>query len=121
MAKLIKLPTYNDKRGSLTVIEKVLPFDIKRVYYIYDCDGSIRGKHMHKKNIQGVVCVNGSVNFYCQGEDKKIIKYELNHPNQCLIVEPADFHWFDSFSNNSILLVLASEYFEEDDYIFKNH
>ena len=121
MAKLIKLPNFKDQRGNLTVIEKLLPFDIKRVYYIYNCDGSVRGNHMHKKNRQAVVCLKGNVNFYCQGKNKKTIKYQLNDPNLCLLVEPTDFHWFDNFSSDTIILVLASEYFDQDDYIFDNN
>ena len=50
MAKIINLKTFSEKKGDLTVIEKILPFDIKRIYYIYNCDGSVRGNHRHKKS-----------------------------------------------------------------------
>lgn len=56
MAELIQLPTFTDNRGKLTVIEKCLPFDIERVYYIYDVDDSIRGWHKHKKNCSSCCC-----------------------------------------------------------------
>jgi len=60
MAKIINLPTMNDERGSLSIIEKVADFDIKRVYYIYNTDGKQRGGHRHKTTKQVLVCVNGS-------------------------------------------------------------
>lgn len=121
MAKIIQLPTFSDKRGNLTVIEKVIPFDIKRVYYIYSCDGTVRGNHRHKKTRQAVICINGKVTFYCQSEDAEIKKYSLDSPNKCLIVEPYDFHWFDNFSKDSIILVMASELFDESDYVYKKY
>jgi WxcM-like, C-terminal len=52
MAHLINLKTFCDQRGNLTVIEKIIPFDIKRIFYIYGVDSSVRGKHRHKKTIQ---------------------------------------------------------------------
>ena len=64
MAKLFSIPTYKDPRGSLSVIEKILPFDINRVYYIYDVDNSERGYHAHKKTIQALIMLNGSCNLF---------------------------------------------------------
>ena len=121
MPKLIKLKTYSDSKGDLTVIEKLLPFEIKRIYYIYNCDGSKRGMHRHKETIQAVVPINGSLDFYCQLKDKTCLKFHLNSPNQCLIIRPEDYHWFDNFSKNTILLVMASKEYDESDYIFKKY
>lgn len=118
MAELINLKTFKEEKGCLTVIEKDLPFKIKRVYYIYKCDGSVRGNHMHKKTIQAIVCIKGSVDFYCKKEKQKTTKFYLNSPSKCLIVMPEDFHWFDNFSNDAIILVMASEYFKKSDYIY---
>ena len=66
MSKILKLNSIVENRGSLTVIEKILPFNIKRVYYIYNLDDSIRGNHRHRKTIQAAVCVSGSCTISCQ-------------------------------------------------------
>lgn len=119
MSKLINLQTYTDSRGNLTVIEKVLPFDIKRVFYIYGVDNSKRGYHRHKKTIQAAIAIQGKCSITSQiGEGCKPEIYQLDSPSICLILEPEDFHWMDNFSNDCILMVFASEYFDKNDYIF---
>lgn len=120
MAQLIDLTTFTDKRGNLTVIEKVIPFTIKRIFYIYGVDTSIRGGHRHKKTIQAAICIKGSCRIYNNdGTSEKY--YELNEPNKCLILETKDWHTMDKFSNDAILMVLASEYFDPNDYIFEKY
>ena len=115
MAYLIDLPTFEDERGKLTVIEKLLPFDIKRLYYIYDVT-SKRCGHRHKRTIQALICLGGSCEvFIDNGEKKETIL--LDSPSKCLILEPKDWHTMDKFSKGSTLLVLASEYYDKDDYI----
>ena len=115
MALIIDLPTFKDNRGKLTVIEKVLPFDVKRIYYIYDATAK-RGGHRHRKNMQALICLNGSCEIYVNdGKSKNI--YILDRPDKCLILYPQDWHTMDKFSNDSILLVLASEYYDVNDYI----
>ena len=64
MAQLINLKTFTDKRGNLTVIEKVIPFDIKRIFYIYGVDSSVRGGHRHHKTIQAAISLKGSCTIY---------------------------------------------------------
>ena len=64
MAKLLSLKTLTDKRGNLTVIEKEIPFNIKRIFYIYGVDGSRRGGHRHHKTIQAAVCIQGSCKIF---------------------------------------------------------
>lgn len=118
MAKIINLKTFSEEKGDLTVIEKILPFEIKRIYYIYNCDGSVRGNHKHKKTRQAIVCLKGSVDFYCQKESHSVEKFTLYKPDKCLLIEPEDFHWFDKFSSDALILVMASEYFDESDYLF---
>lgn len=71
MAHLIDLKTFTDKRGNLTVIEKVLPFDIKRVFYIYGVDNSMRGGHRHHKTIQAAICIKGSCTISNNDGNKK--------------------------------------------------
>jgi dTDP-4-dehydrorhamnose 3,5-epimerase-like enzyme len=119
MAKIFSIKTYKDPRGSLSVIEKILPFDIKRVYYIYDVDNSERGHHAHNKTIQALIMLNGSCNVFV-GDVNHSTKYEMNSPEKCLLLMPEDFHWMSNFSENSILLVLASEEFNKEDYIYEN-
>ncbi len=118
MANMISIPTFVDSRGSLSVIEKILPFDIKRVYYIYNVDCSERGFHAHKKTIQALVTVSGSCHVIVQKGDNKE-RFVLENPNKCLILEPEDFHWMLNFSENTVLLVLASEEFDKNDYVYE--
>jgi hypothetical protein len=118
MADLIDLKTFTDKRGNLTVIEKVIPFMVKRIFYIYGVDSSIRGGHRHKKTIQAAICLKGSCRIYNNdGIAEKY--YHLDQPNKCLILHPLDWHTMDQFSDDAILMVLASEYFDANDYIFE--
>jgi len=120
MAYIVDLKTMTDKRGNLTVIEKVIPFDIKRVFYIYGVDNSERGGHRHHKTIQAAICIQGSCKiFNHDGESKKV--FVLDKPSECLILEPKDWHKMFEFSPNAILMVLASEYFDQNDYIFKSY
>ena len=119
MSQIIPLKTFSDSLGDLTVIENELPFKIKRFYYIYNCDGSPRGYHGHKKTYQAIVCLGGSVDFYSQDKSQKTIKYVLDKPDICLLVEPSDFHWFDNFTKDAIILVMASELFDENDYVYE--
>jgi len=120
MAKIIDLKTFTDIRGNLTVIEKIIPFEIKRIFYIYGVDSSIRGGHRHKKTIQAAMCIKGS----CRINSNNGIKNEifiLDTPSKCLILNPEDWHTMDNFSQDAILMVLASEYFDQNDYIFENY
>ncbi|HUL44614.1 MAG TPA: FdtA/QdtA family cupin domain-containing protein [Bacteroidota bacterium] len=120
MAQLINLKTFCDARGNLTVIENVLPFEIRRIFYIYGVDSSIRGKHRHKKTRQAAICLKGACTvFSTDGKEKKA--FRLNSPSQCLVLEPADWHKMYDFSEDAILMVLASEKFDPDDYIFEEY
>jgi hypothetical protein len=118
MANLLNLRTFTDDRGNLTVIEKVIPFDIKRIFYIYGVDDSKRGGHKHKKTIQAAICLQGSCRIFCKTGDKEE-SFVLDAPSKCLILNPEGWHTMDSFTPNAILMVLASEYFDADDYIFE--
>lgn len=117
MPYLIDLKTFTDKRGHLTVIEKTIPFDIKRIFYIYGVDDSKRGGHRHKKTIQAAVCIQGSCKIYNNdGQVEQDVL--LDNPAKCLILEAKDWHHMYDFSSDSILMVFASEYFDANDYIF---
>lgn len=118
MAHLIDLITFTDSRGNLTVIEKVIPFDIKRIFYIYGVDDSKRGGHRHHKTIQAAICIQGTCKIHNDsGKDQN--EFLLDKPNKCLILEPNDWHTMYDFSPDAILMVLASEYFDKNDYIFE--
>lgn len=120
MAYLIDLETHTDIRGNLTVIENVLPFGIERVFYIYGVDKSERGGHRHHKTIQAAVCIQGECKIVSNdGENMQI--FDLNKPSKCVLLEPKDWHKMYDFSKNAILMVLASEKFDQNDYIFENY
>jgi len=119
MAEIIDLKTFTDSRGNLTVIEKVIPFDIKRVFYIYGVNDSKRGFHRHKKTIQAAIAIKGTCRIMNKtGEGMPEEEFWLKSPSTCLIIQPSDYHWMDSFSEDCILMIFASEYFDKDDYIF---
>ncbi|QKF66482.1 WxcM-like domain-containing protein [Arcobacter venerupis] len=115
MARIINLQKFSDERGSLTVVEKILPFEIKRFYYIYDVT-SKRGGHRHKKTIQALMSLGGSCEVYVNNGQKEEI-FLLDSPTKCLILEPEDWHTMDKFSEGSTLLVFSSEFYDKDDYI----
>jgi dTDP-4-dehydrorhamnose 3,5-epimerase-like enzyme len=118
MARIIDLQTFTDKRGNLTVIEKVVPFDIKRIFYIYGVDESKRGGHRHHKTIQAAICIKGKCTIYNNNGIKED-EFLLDKPNKCLILNPEDWHTMFNFSEDAILMVLASEFFDQADYIFE--
>ncbi len=120
MAYILNLKTFTDKRGNLTVIEKILPFDIKRVFYIYGVDDSIRGGHRHHKTIQAAICIKGSC-MISNNDNTLKEDFLLDAPYKCLILEPKDWHQMHHFTPDAILMVFASEYFEEKDYIYQSY
>ena len=120
MASLLDLKTFTDVRGNLTVIEKVLPFEIKRIFYIYGVDDSVRGGHRHHKTIQAAICLKGGCEILNHNGNKQEI-FILDSPSKCLILEPNDWHAMSNFTADAILMVLASEFFDPDDYIYEPH
>ena len=118
MAKLIDLKTYTDRRGNLTVVEKVIPFDIKRIFYIYGVDDSVRGGHRHHKTVQAAICLQGRC-VISNDTGEKCEEFMLDSPHKCLIINPEDWHTMHHFSKDAILMVLASEYFDPHDYIYE--
>jgi len=118
MAYQISLKTFTDSRGNLTVIERVIPFEIKRIFYIYGVDDSERGGHRHHKTVQAAICVQGRCTI-SNHDGKKTECFELNSPDKCLILNPADWHVMYDFSPDAILMVFASEHFDSADYIYE--
>lgn len=117
--KIIELPKITDPRGNLTVAEanKNVPFDIKRTYWVYDVPGGeCRGGHAHKQCMEFIVAVSGSFHVTLDnGKEKQT--YLLNHPWQGLLVDTGVWRTLDDFSSGAVCMVLASEKFEEEDYI----
>lgn len=112
---LLNLPIFSDERGTLTVLEKSLPFDTVRTYWISDADNQTRGGHRHQKTRQALIAVKGKVSVYMNdGVTEEII--ELHKPNQCLLVEPKDWHTM-TFAEGSVLLVMASQPYDRNEYI----
>lgn len=112
---ILELPTYTDPRGSLTVLEKVLPFEVARTYWIYGADGQIRGGHRHTYTRQALVAIKGLVSIY-MNDGVEVETILLNHPGKCLLVEPKDWHTM-TFSQDAILLVMSSHPYDRREYI----
>lgn len=120
MAHLIKLKTFSEKRGNLTVIENEIPFKIKRLFYIYGVDDSVRGGHRHHTTVQAAICIHGSCIVSSNNGNKKEV-FRLDHPSKCLILETQDWHTMHDFTPDAVLLVLASTKFDPDDYIYEEY
>ena len=119
IGKIIDLPRIYDPRGNLTVVEqlKEVPFDIKRVYWTYDVPGGeSRGGHAHKKCQSFIIAVSGS--FTVRLDDgHRHETYHLNHPYQGLLINTGVWRTLEDFSSGAVCLALASELFDENDYI----
>ena len=115
---ILELPKVSDPRGNLTFIEESVhvPFDIKRVYYLYDVPGGAeRGAHGHQELRQMIVPLAGSFDIHLDdGIDKEI--YHMNTPNKGLFVSPMMWRDITNFSSGAVCLVLASELYSETDY-----
>ena len=112
---MLQLPTFVDLRGALTVMEKALPFEVVRTYWIYGADGQIRGGHRHTYTRQALIAMNGRISIFMNdGISQEVV--ELTKPNQCLLVEPKDWHTM-TFGPGSILMVLSSHSYDRSEYI----
>ncbi len=117
--RLIELPKISDPRGNLSFIEagQHIPFDIKRVYYLYDVPGgSDRGSHAHKTLHQFIVAMSGSFDVVLD-DGKAQKRIHLNRSYYGLYVCPMMWRYLDNFSSGAVCMVLASAHFNEKDYI----
>lgn len=127
MSKIITLPKIEDPRGNLSVLEgENIPFEIKRVYYLYDVpSGAERGGHAHKAQQEFIIAVSGSFEVVLNdGRNEKV--YHLFKPNEGLYVPINTWRELRNFSSGSVCLVVSSATFDELDYIrdfnsFKRH
>ncbi len=118
-AKIIDLVKIIDPRGNLTVAEgcKDVPFDVKRVYWVYDVPaGENRGGHAHKQCQEFIIALSGSFHVTLDNGREQVTVL-LNHPYQGLFVDTSTWRTLDDFSSGAVCLVLASETFDEADYI----
>ncbi|MBF1420706.1 sugar 3,4-ketoisomerase [Hoylesella nanceiensis] len=120
LGKIIELPRITDPRGNLTVAEanKNIPFDIKRVYWLYDVPGGeCRGGHAHKQIKEILIAVSGSFHVTLDnGKEKQT--FLLNHPYQGLLIDTKTWRTLDDFSSGAVCVVLASDFYDENDYIY---
>lgn len=118
LCKIVTLPKIADARGNLTFIEggRHVPFDIRRVYYLYDVPGGAeRGGHAHKELHQLIVAMSGSFDVVLDdGREKK--RFHLNRSYFGLYVCPMIWREIDNFSSGSVCMVLASNFYDESDY-----
>ncbi|MCR4509706.1 FdtA/QdtA family cupin domain-containing protein [Pseudomonas sp. GLN_6] len=116
--KIIDLPKIEDPRGNLTFIEggQHIPFEIKRVYYLYDVPGgSSRGGHAHKDLHQLLIAMSGSFDIHLDDGHSKVT-YHMNRSYYGLYIPPMTWREIDNFSSGSVCMVLASAHYEEADY-----
>ncbi len=117
--KLMDLKGFSDGRGLLVALEsnKSVPFDIKRIYYLTDLKKSEpRGFHAHKSLKQVAICLQGSCRFILD-DGKSREEFVLSSPTQGLLIEEMYWREMDQFSDSCVILVLASELYDESDYI----
>ncbi len=114
-----QFPTHTNDTGSLSFLEaeRHIPFEIRRVYYIFDVQGdSRRGFHAHRDLQQVLICIHGSCKILMDnGKEKEIVR--LDKPNEGLLIENNIWREMYDFSPGAVLVVLASRYYDEADYI----
>ncbi len=116
--QIVKFPKVENRKGNLAVIEDdVIPFEIKRVYYLYDVPStSRRGGHAHKNLSQVLIAISGSFDVILKdGKNKQTIN--LNKPDRGLLITKNTWRELENFSSGAVCLVVASAVYDENDYI----
>ena len=122
LGEIIDLPKIYDPRGNLTVAEQMrnVPFEVKRVYWTYDVPaGERRGGHAHKECVEFIIAVSGSFTVTLDDGKGNHKDFHLNHPWQGLLVPTGIWRTLEDFSSGAVCLVLASEFFDEADYLYE--
>lgn len=117
--KIIDIPEHKDSRGGLSFIENnVLPFKMKRIFYLYDVpEGAYRGRHAHIEHLTVLVALNGSFDVTLMDTTGDKLTIKLDKPNKGLLVPNMIWHELNDFSSGAVCLVLASDVHKEEDYI----
>ncbi len=117
MASIVHIDTKSDRRGALTVVDPPLPFSVDRIYFVHSVPhGAVRGGHSHKSNRQALICVSGS----CEVQVRKGVRtttYRLDSRELCLLLDPGDWHEMTAFTPDAVLMVMASEPYDPEDYV----
>ncbi|HYF59422.1 MAG TPA: FdtA/QdtA family cupin domain-containing protein [Burkholderiaceae bacterium] len=117
--RIIEMPRFTDDRGSLSVVESRIhvPFDVRRMYYLYDIPaGQVRAAHGHKRLQQLMIAVSGSFDVLLDdGFDRRRVR--LDRPDRGLYIAPSMWRELDGFSGGAVCIVLASELYDENDYL----
>lgn len=118
--RLIELSKIADRRGNLTALEggsEYIPFEIRRVYYLYDVpSGAERGGHSHRMCHEVLIALSGSFDVTLD-DGRRRQTFTLNRPYQALHIVPGIWRTLDNFAAGSVCLVLASEHYDEQDYV----
>lgn len=119
MASILTIQQFADEKGSVVVMDKIqelLPFTVKRVFFVTAKVDTPRGRHRHIVTVQAAMCIHGQCIISVNDGEKKQ-DFLLDDPGKCLILTTADWHMMHSFSENAVLCVFASENFDPNDYI----
>jgi len=117
LTKLVEAPAILTDGTLVQLQSPEIPFDVKRVYFIYGVPvGAVRGAHTHKETVQALFCIQGEI-VIALDDGKKREKILLNKPNVGVLLEPGMWHEMQDFKKDTILLVLASEKHEPKDYV----
>lgn len=119
--QLIDIPIAHDQRGNLSVVEggQLIPFDIKRLYYLYDVPGgATRGGHAHRELRQLIIAASGSFDVILDN-GKTRQKFSLNRSYKGLYIPTMTWREIENFSSGAVCMVLASEHYDESDYIYE--
>ncbi len=101
--------------------EREIPFDVKRIFFIYGMPSdTVRGGHRHYETIHACICVKGSCRIRADDGERRT-DFSLDGPEKCLILNPEDWHTMEDFSPDCVLLVLASDYYKPEEYIYEGY
>jgi hypothetical protein len=118
MARLIRVPRHDDDRGSLSVVDGLLPFPVRRVFYIRRVPaGAERAGHRHLRNRIGLACLSGGCEAVVDpGGGGEVRTFPLADPDEILLLEPGEWHLLRRFEAGTVLLCLASDPYDPSDY-----